>query len=274
MTDYEKLIAREGDSAAKGVVVAPLIRLYLSEGNFPPGRLVKMPEQGTRPPDGWFHPSTHPTMDERKLYHYLADPDRWVPEPWSWEGRMSVTVGTLMHGVVETLLEDLGVWQMPTGTCPCCLRPHGRGPGLCAEPGVADEVLGRRGHMDGVLLLRMLGMVGFDLKTINHFSVLKMPDMDVEFIKIKYPYYYAQMQEYMALSGLRIMIMVFMGMGYPWHIREVHIPYDEGFVLALEGKYRRVREAVAAGEPPMPCCEPRTTKTIACPAHACRIKNI
>jgi hypothetical protein len=274
VTDYDKLIGTEGLHAAEGAVVAPLLRLYLSRGDFPTGKKLEMPGLGSREPDGWFHPSSHPTMDERKLYHYLAEPKLWVPEDFSFELRMSVTVGTLMHGIVQVILEDLGLWQMPTGTCPCCNRPHGRRRGQCSEPGVWDPVLGRRGHMDGVLLTKQFGMVGYDLKTMNHFSIAKMPDMDCDYMRAKHPYYYGQMQEYMALSGLRMMVMVFMGMGLPWHIREVQVPYDEQYVMELEAKYRRVRAAVAAGQPPDPCCGPRTPQSKSCSASNCYIKKI
>lgn len=274
MIDYDKVIGTEGLHAAEGAVVAPLLRLYLSRGDFPTGKKLDMPGMGHREPDGWFHPSSHPTMDERRLYHYLADPLRWQAEPFSFELRMSVTIGTLMHGIVQVILEDLGLWQMPKGTCPCCGKTYGRRKGQCSEPGVSDPVLKRRGHMDGVLMTKQLGMVGYDLKTMNHFSIAKMPDMDVEYVKVKHPYYYGQMQDYMAMSGLRMMIMVFMGMGLPWHIREVQVPYDEAYVIALEAKYRRVRAALEAGHPPDPCCSARSQTSRECPASTCYIKKI
>lgn len=273
MIDFDRIIAQEGDSASSGAVLVPLLRLHLAEGNFPKGKKIDMPGEGSRKPDGWFHPSSHPLMDERKLFHYLKYPERWEPEPFSIESRMSVTVGTLMHGVCRVILEDIGVWQAPTGTCACCGRPHGTRRGQCDEPGVCDPVLGRRGHMDGVLLLRQLGMVGYDLKTINHFSVAKMPDMDLAYMRAKHPYYYAQMQEYMALSGLRLMVMVFLGIGLPWHMREVHVPYDPAFVLQTEAKYRRVRAALESGVPPVACCSPGSAASKECAALSCELKR-
>jgi hypothetical protein len=273
--DYEALLRREGAAASSGAVVAPLLRLHLTEGRFPPNQQILLPGgDPQRKPDGWFHPSSHPTMDARKLYYYMTQPERWSPEPFSPEARMSVTVGTVMHGIVEIILEDLGLWQMPKGTCPACSRPYGRGEGECREPGVADPVLKRRGHMDGVLLTRQLGMVGFDLKTINHFAIGKMPDMDVEHFRIKYPYYYGQMQEYMALSGLRLIIVTFMGMGFPWEYREVHVEYDAQYVMDLEAKYRLVRKAEAEGIPPVACCQHGSKTAKICPAMTCPIKAL
>lgn len=272
--DYEKLLRKEGVSASSGAVVAPILRMYLSDGRFPKGRKVEIPGgDPTRKPDGWFHPSSHPTMSARKLYHYLTDPDHWEPEPFSPEVRMSVTVGSMVHGWVRMGLEDLGLWQAPKGVCPACSRVYGTGEGECEEPGVCDPVLGRRGHMDGVLLTPQLGMTAYDTKTINHFAVAKMPDMDVEYLKVKHPYYYGQFQDYMAMSGLRMLICVFAGMGLPWTFREVHVPYDEEYVVKLEAKYRAVRQAVADGVPPAACCEWGSKESVACPATKCVMKR-
>jgi hypothetical protein len=216
-------------------------------------------------------------MSARKLYYYLTEPDRWHPEPWSYEGRMSVTVGTLQHGIARMALTDLGLLQAPTGTCPCCKRPYGLAEGECDEPGVEDLGLRRRGHMDGVVMTPRLGMTGYDLKTINHFSVRAIPDVPdspeaIKWLIEKHPYYYGQMQEYMALSGLRLVVMLFIGMGLPWTMKEIHVAYDPAYVIALEAKYRLVRDAVAAGEPPEACCPPFSKEAQACPASSCPIK--
>ncbi len=279
MTGLDDLFAREGDMASQGAVLAPLVHLYVAEGRFPRNTRITLPGGNPdRDPDDWFHPSTHPTMDARKLYYYLAQPDRWQPEPWGYQGRMSVTVGTLEHSIVQMALDDLGVLQRPRGTCPCCQRRHGLAEDECSEPGVVDPGLKRRGHMDGIVMTPALGMTGFDLKTINHFSAAKIPDgpdrpETLEWLKTKHPYYFAQMQEYMALSGLRLMVMLFIGMGFPWVMKEIHVEYDPGFVVALEAKYRLVREAVAAGTVPEACCSVGSKQSKACPATGCAIRR-
>jgi len=279
MTELDDLFAREGDMASQGAVLAPLVRLYVAEGRFPRNTRITLPGGNpNRDPDDWFHPSTHPTMGARKLYYYLAQPERWEPEPWSYEGRMSVTVGTLEHAIVQMALEDLGVLIRPQGTCSCCGRLYGPGVGECGEPGVVDPVLKRRGHMDGIVMTPDLGMTGFDLKTINHFSASKIPDGPDEaatlaWLKERHPYYYGQMQEYMALSGLRKMIMLFIGMGFPWVMKEVHVEYDPAYVVALEAKYRMIREAVAAGVPPDPCCSIGSKESKLCAATGCIMRT-
>lgn len=276
--DPEKALRREGVSATSGYVLAPLVRLYIAEGRFPKNYTIRL-EGGDpdRKPNGWFWPSTHPTMAPRKLYQYLVAPESWQPKPWEYEGRMSVTVGSLEHEIVRMALDDLGILQKPQGTCPACLRPYGPGIGECQEPGVIDPVLKRRGHMDGVVVTPRLGMTGYDLKTINHFSVRDIPESPTDratlkWLLEKHPYYYGQAQEYMALSGLRMVVILFIGIGLPWTMREIHVEYDPAYVVALEAKYRAVREAEAAGVPPEACCPPFSVESRSCEASSCLIK--
>lgn len=177
MSTLDDLFAREGDMASQGAVLAPLVRLYVAEGRFPRNTKINLPGGNPdRDPDDWFHPSTHPTMGARKLYYYLAQPQHWDPEPWGYEGRMSVTVGTLEHAIVQMALETIGVLVPPQGTCPCCSRFYGPGDDECGEPGVADPVLKRRGHMDGIVMTPALGMTGFDLKCLAPETSMSMAD--------------------------------------------------------------------------------------------------
>lgn len=279
MSGLDDLFAREGDMASQGAVLAPLVRLYVADGRFPRNTKINLPGGNPdRDPDDWFHPSTHPTMGMRKLYYYLAQPKMWDPEPWGYEGRMSVTVGTLEHAIVQMALEDLGILVPPKGTCPCCGRPYGPADDECGEPGVADPVLKRRGHMDGIVMTPAFGMTGVELKTINHFSAAKIPDGPDQpetllWLKTKHPYYFGQMQEYMALSGLRMMIILFVGMGFPWVMKEVHVQYDPAYVVALEAKYRRVRQAVADGIPPEFCCSVGSKESKTCAAATCVVRT-
>lgn len=278
--DPEKALRREGAAAASGYVLAPLLRLYIAEGRFPRNVPIRL-EGGDpdRAPNDWFWPSTHPTMPERKLYLYLTQPEKWEPEPWSYEGRMSVTVGSIEHSITQFALDDLGILQRPTGICPACLREYGPEIGQCSEPGAVDPVLKRRGHLDGAIITPQLGLTGLDIKTINHFAAAKIPDGPTSeaalmWLKTKHPYYYGQMQEYMAISGLRLMVMLFLGMGFPWVIKEIHVAYDEAYVTALEAKYRRVRAAVASGATPEPCCGVRSPEAASCAATGCTIRIV
>lgn len=244
-------IRRMGADAHSGDVIAPMLRMYLDRGKWPRNFTVKLPGgDPQRAPDGYFHPSTHPTKSASELYKYLTDPEGYAAsqDPFSAEARMSVTVGSVLHSLVETILEDIGMWKLPDGDCPCCKRPYGRGKGKCGEPGVADEVLGRRGHMDGVLDTSK-GRVVFDLKTINPFRLGKAKP-GTEFFKTEWPYYYAQVQDYMEMSGIHKSIVLFMGIGYPWKMTEYELDYDEEYTNDFLRKYRRVRDAVESGNIP------------------------
>jgi hypothetical protein len=71
-----------------------------------------------------------------------------------------------------------------------------------------------------------------------------------------------------------MVVMLFMGMGLPWLLKEIHVEYDVHYALQLEAKYRLVRQAVEAGEPPEICCPPFSKEAVACPATTCPIKKM
>jgi hypothetical protein len=69
------------------------------------------------------------------------------------------------------------------------------------------------------------------------------------------------------------MIMLFVGMGFPWVMKEIHVQYDPAYVVALEAKYRKVRQAVAAGIPPEQCCAVGSKESKTCAAVGCAIRQ-
>jgi len=169
---------RRGASFSRDLVLVPLIENAVQQCAFPKDFTVRLQSYAAkREPDGWFHPSTHPTMDERKLYYYLARPEKWDEEEFDYGPRMSVLVGTVMHEVVQTVMTKMGLLVPPKGTCVCCRRPHGKGKDKCDEWGVRDDLLGRRGHIDGLLDLPGWSDPGgsiFDLKCLT-------PDVPVSY---------------------------------------------------------------------------------------------
>lgn len=231
--------------------------------------------EANRRPDGWFHPSSHPEMDERKLYYYLAEPDRWEEEPFEYGPRLSVLMGSAMHPVIQGVMYEMGLLARPTGTCLCCQRPHGTGPGQCDEWGVRDEVLGRRGHLDGLLTLDGWndGWEGvFDLKTCAPPVIRGIEDHDLDAFRKKWPKYYGQQQEYLALTGKRASLVLFLAISEGWQMKEFTIPRDEAYMARLEAKYAAVRRYVQTSTPPpVACC---SGKAVArrCPATACPVK--
>jgi len=163
--------------SAQGLVLKPLLHAYLYEAKFPDRFDVTFHKAGQpRRPDGWFHPSTHPTMDARQLYYYLTDPDGWEAERLSYESRMAVTMGSAVHGFIEACIR-FGGWFVPLeGDCPACGRPHGTGEGQCDEYGAADPAVGSRGHMDGVLDIPGWGRGVFEFKCLAPETRISMAD--------------------------------------------------------------------------------------------------
>jgi len=276
MTTVGPSFRRVAEGADKDLIVKPILSSKLREAQWPALK-IELPGQSNagqkKRIDGWFHPSTHPTMPARQLYYYLAEPENWKTEPFSPESRISVTMGTLMHEFVEHLLIESNVLVRPEGTCVGCKKEHGKKKGQCSEHGVMDEVLMARGHMDGIIS-PALKNAGFEFKTSNANAMRSIQDLDAEAYKAKWPHYYAQNQEYMRMSGLPSFVVLFMGIGYPWDMREIHVDFDPEFAAGIESKYREVRRSVEIGSIPEECCMPRSKMAQNCPATSCFVKQL
>lgn len=250
--------------AQKGLLLKPILHNYLFDAEFPDFSVEFRNHSMNRPPDGWFHPSEHPLWPERRLYHYLMHPDLMVPEKKEYMGTLSVTIGTAMHGFIEMCLGDAGVRPKALQVCTACPPELG-----CIEPGVIDKEAGSRGHMDGILDFSSIKVPNealtqpiFEFKTSNQMKLRSLGDLDLDEYIRKWPDYYAQNQEYMRMSGRRAVVVLFLGMGFPWEMREIHVPYDHAFAMGIRDKYLRVRQQVADQRPSRDCCgKPRS-----CPA--------
>lgn len=248
----------------KGEVVKPQLATFLHEAHFPDNYAVAFVKgDNNRPPDGWFWPSTHPLWSEKALYTWVTDPGAVPREERAYMNTLSLTMGSAVHGFIETCLEAMGLRPRDLNTCQMC--PPREDGTVCREAGFMDSNAGSRGHMDGVLDLT--GLVsfsrdleetsGFEFKTLSSGRRLtQLENLGVSFYRETWPEYYAQNQEYLRLSGLRSMVVLFMLMGYPWTMVELHVPFDPVYSRAQEQKYLRVREAVAAETAPE-CCHSR-----------------
>lgn len=258
------------NAAENDTEIIPILYGYLERGGLPdPFTVVVRGGTGNRKPDGWFHPSTHPLMTERQLYYYLADPEHWEKPPFDYTIKMSATIGSVVHDIVETALKDLGYLIEPKGVCVACGRPQ---PQECREHGAIDLKTGSRGHMDGVVLLRGV-LKGFEFKTSHPRAIQNIESNDVAAFRKKWPYYYSQVQEYLRMTGMSQYKVLFWSMGNPWDMREFTIFPDLEFHLLTERKYLAVREMVAAGEMPQPCCVERSKESKECPALRCPRKS-
>ena len=240
----------------QGLVLKPLLHSYLFNAKLPAITIhLDESEMGERRPDDWFHPSTHPLWSEMALYRYLTQPDIFPGEQMQYMNTLSVTVGKILHEFVQACLKDLGVLPPELQVCKVC--PPERG---CKEAGVLDADLGERGHVDGMLDLTQITSVLppkrypiFEFKTSNPQKLVSVQDMDLDGFRKKWPEYYGQQQSYQRMSGAPYSILLMMATGYPWEMREFHIPHDLGYATEVADKYRRVRQAVADQRPPT-CC--------------------
>lgn len=246
---------------SSGTVLKPLLHSYLFDAEFP-GIEMSIPKVDGHDlafgPDGWFHPSTHPLLGERFLWYYLNEPQAIIPEQKEYMGTLSILIGKLMHTFIQTCLADMGVLVAPT------MQQILDG----EEPAITDEEARSRGHYDGELELVIPAHPSiqrqlFEFKTRS--PMAKLPDdLDLEWFKVKHPAYYAQVQEYMRMTGLRLAVVLMMWMGFPWELREFHVPYEPHFAQGVADKYRRV--LVATSEP-SPCCAPGSAAAKSCAAR-------
>lgn len=256
--------------AAEDTELAPILYGYIDKEMSPKiSRIEVLGGKRERKPDGWFHPSAHPLMTERQLWYYLTKPDSWEKPPFDFTLKMSAKVGSIMHDVVENALKDLGYLAEPKGTCVACGRPQ---PKECHEHGAIDPETGTRGHMDGILHTKGI-LRGFEFKTCAPQVLINAPNSDVAFFRKKWPYYYAQVQEYLRMTGMPEYKVLFWGMGNPWEMREYSIHPDHAFHTETRRKYLTVRQMVAEGLAPDACCTPGSKESKACPAILCPFKR-
>lgn len=268
--------------ASEGLVMKPRVMNYFYHAEFPEEFTVAFRNEGKpREPDGFFHPSTHPTMPVRQLYYYMVakdDPSYWAHEQLDYRSRVSVTMGTALHELFEMAFKEMGMLTEPEGTCLACGKKQ---PDECSEHGVLDLVNNTRGHMDGITTnFSRLGTAGFDLKTSNNNSLSRIEDHDLEGFRKKWPYYYGQAQSYMISAKeslgieLKNFIFLFVGLGFPWEIREFIVPYDEEYCEALKAKYQKVLRHVEMGEPPAEVCCQSKAEANKCLAVRCPVREL
>lgn len=246
--------------ASDGEIIIPALRAALFNPTFDTFS-IDLPDFKPRKPDGWFHPSTHPLWEERLLYFYLTDPGQLAVEPMDPHSVMAITQGHFWHAFVEKVGIDAGVLVQPD-PCPCGCGKN--------EWYFHDDVLGSRGHTDGVTATAVDDIPAiFEFKTMRPTKVRKIPrgkpsDPEVlQAYKALVPEYFGQGQEYMRISGFRSHRTLILSMEYPFEMREIAMPYDQHYAEEIAAKYRRVRQAVADRRPPIMCCVDQK----ACPAR-------
>ncbi len=253
-----------------GCLLKPILHNYLFDAKFPEFSLHFEKQEMERKPDGWFHPSTHPLWKASTLFMYLAHPETFPVEKKQYMSTLSVTIGKIMHEFIGVCLRDAGVLPEELQQCTTCPPPK-KGQQPCNEPGFSLPEIGDRGHLDGLLDFSSLGpsvpdlkrFPIFEMKTTNdNFGKLgRIEDMDLEAFKTKWPVYWAQQQRYQRMTGRRWSVVLMMEMGYPWLMREFHVPYDEAFNQEIDAKYLAVKAAAEGSGQQIFCCRQK-----GCPA--------
>jgi hypothetical protein len=245
---------------ADGLLVKPILQNYLEQATSLRFPGVPKRDLGSRPPDGWFHPSTHPTWCIRALYVYQAHPERVPGERMAYMNVLSVTVGTAMHGLDQWCLRQAGV--LPKALQVCTVDAGCR----LGEPGFLDERTRTRTHADGLLALpgRLPGEDLLEIKTVGESAQMRarnLKDLDLDLFRELWPAYYAQANEVQRVSGRRRTVYLVQDLGYPWTMREIHQPYDRQLAAQTEEKYLDVLQAVGDQRPPAHSCAPSAAKT-------------
>lgn len=244
--------------AEKGLVLKPLLHNFLMNATWENDFAVHFKKgDSRRDPDGWFHPSEHPTWPARMLYYLIAHPEAIIPEPMAYQNTLAVTVGTAMHSFIEMCLKSMNVLMEEDE-----LRAMGFEVNpISKEPSVKDEEAGSRGHMDGVLKIFLPTHPKepnplFEFKTGNENALRSIEDLDLDAFIKKWPGYYAQAQDYLRMTGRQVSVVLFMQMGFPWTLKEFHIPANPKYQNDLLLKYLGVRSDLERGLLPEPCCGP------------------
>jgi hypothetical protein len=171
-----------GKYAADGCLVKPLLIQYFQNPERQGAFDVHFEPPSQREPDGWFHASAHPLMNERDLLAYIQHPHLARREEFGYTGKIAVYFGTLMHEVTGRALDQFGITvPLPEGPCVACGLPRPapgrlRRNGQCGEHGVIDLDTRSRGHMDKILDFKMRGTHGYDFKCLAHGVMVSMAD--------------------------------------------------------------------------------------------------
>jgi hypothetical protein len=249
-------------------VLIPRLRAYWFNPKLP---FVTIPVRDfeQRLPDGWFHPSEHPTWPERMLYWYLAFPAKMVPEPSDMNKVLAVTQGVFWHFFTQSCLEDMGLLRV--------VSPKGNTSWQRVECYVEDRSLLSRGSMDGVVNSDNIPVLrsdeAFEFKTMSVAKMSGCPrgapdDQDrLTWWRAKNPQYYAQTQEYLRMSGLSFMRVLILGLQSPFPMIELQVPFSYSEASKTAEKYARVIQALADRNIPDPCCTPRSQEASQCPAR-------
>jgi len=230
-----------------GLILKPLLEARFMAGDGLPDQFsVHFRNEGQRKPDGWFHPSEHPSWGARKLWLYRRYYEQMVARTFDMQGQMNVTVGNAIHGLLQSILDDMGIL-------------------VGEEVALSDEDTHARGSADGILDIDNFRYL-LEIKTSSKNNLWSCVDLDIAYFRDTWPGYYLQVQEYLRLSGLRKAIVLFFGLGHPWPMVEYHVEANDALHRDLREKFTIANEWE---DMPEPCCGAGSKE-----ARSCAMRNV
>lgn len=194
--------------------------------------------------DGYFHPSTHPLMDERLLY-YLFHPrtQKWlVDEQYDLQREMTVSVGHSLHEVVQRQMLGTGLVKEENIEKLFTMPEHNV-----------------RGKIDMIVDHPVRGPIVVEIKTRTHYKFGKtnepLPEWD------------AQLSIQLDSQGLELGVVLMVETGYPFRVKELQVQRNDALLSEIYAKFDRVRADIALNRLPIPCCAPNSARVTGCPAR-------
>lgn len=235
-----------------GNLLTPYLKNAMLADNWPDEYIIKVdsrPYYGLG--DGYFHPSTHGLMDERKLY-YMFHPetrDKMHYEERTVTDQFILGMGSALHAVCQTQFQMAGL-----------LRPEN------TEKEFIIEAHHVRGRADMILDHPTEGELVVEFKTQNSRAFEWQYEMKPQW----------EMQLSIQLYGLKKKrgVLFVMEAGLPYRMREYHYDRDDDLLARTFAKFDYVRECIERDTPPGHCCSKGSKEMKACPArYSCWLKS-
>lgn len=196
--------------------------------------------------DGYFHPSSSPFWGERRLFlaYHPKHQHEAIQEGRSVMGEMTLSMGSALHGVIQTQLRMAGVLQPENEEYEYIIEEHN-----C------------RGRIDGILDLPS-GSTVWELKTMNSYSF-----KNLEVIKDSWD---VQISMGMYATGHDYGILHVVESGWPYNMKEFKVPRNDELLSKTFTKFDHVQDALEEDIMPAPCCAPGSATHKGCPfRHFC-----
>lgn len=224
-------------SLAEEEIVIPHLERALFSDTWPESYNIPVDLGRHTPPPageiGWFYPSVHCLMDQRRLYYEMHP--RYRPllpkEKFSMSAIWSMIMGTAAHSIVQTQLLMAGKIVTTDDI----------------EVRARSEERRVRARLDFLFTKADGTKIPVEMKTQNSRAYSQT--------KEALPSWECQLQVTMDLLGYEEGVLFVCEMGYPWDKREFRVRRDEKLLDTIYDKWATVLEAVKADNPPKHCCE-------------------